>query len=253
MADMPAQSSRRHRSSYVRERRRLRHRPTIAQLRAIARFEGSRPCSYRPDRADNWLPEALPTGSRTAPAACASAHRAARSSRCPTAPGSRWPERQRASLILGPGSPPSPAGSGPFGVLRPVKEVRVRTVIAPLAREVEAQLAALDAGSAASRAATSSGCGSSPARPPSHARAAGQPAVPERCTSIATAGRTTCSAPAPGAARRGDEDLAAGPRWRVGYRCSRRGGARCGSSGARASAVRTSSPREDAITAPRGR
>ena len=46
----------------VRERRRLRHRPTIAQLRTMAWFDGRQPCSYRLDRADNWLPESLPTG-----------------------------------------------------------------------------------------------------------------------------------------------------------------------------------------------
>jgi hypothetical protein len=44
----------------ARERRRLRHRPTLAQLRALARFDGWEPCSYRLDRAVNWLPESLP-------------------------------------------------------------------------------------------------------------------------------------------------------------------------------------------------
>ena len=44
----------------ARERRRLRHRPTLAQLRALARFGGWEPCSYRLDRAVNWLPESLP-------------------------------------------------------------------------------------------------------------------------------------------------------------------------------------------------
>jgi hypothetical protein len=44
----------------ARERRRLRHRPTITQLRAMARLGGSRPYSYRLDRALNWLPESLP-------------------------------------------------------------------------------------------------------------------------------------------------------------------------------------------------
>jgi hypothetical protein len=44
----------------ARERRRLSHRPTGAQLRAMARFGGRQPCSYRLDRAVNWLPESLP-------------------------------------------------------------------------------------------------------------------------------------------------------------------------------------------------
>jgi hypothetical protein len=44
----------------ARERRHLHHRPTIAQLRTMARFEGSRPCSYRLDPEVNWLPESLP-------------------------------------------------------------------------------------------------------------------------------------------------------------------------------------------------
>ena len=44
----------------ARERLRLSHRPTVAQLRAMARFRGRTPCSYRLDRAVNWLPESLP-------------------------------------------------------------------------------------------------------------------------------------------------------------------------------------------------
>ena len=44
----------------ARERRRLSHVPTAGQLRAMARLGGSRPCSYRLDRAVNWLPESLP-------------------------------------------------------------------------------------------------------------------------------------------------------------------------------------------------
>lgn len=44
----------------ARERRRLAHVPTLAQLEAMARLGGSRPCSYRLDRAVNWLPESLP-------------------------------------------------------------------------------------------------------------------------------------------------------------------------------------------------
>jgi hypothetical protein len=45
----------------ARERRHLHHRPTVPQLRALARFDGSRPCSYRLDPDVNSLPEALPT------------------------------------------------------------------------------------------------------------------------------------------------------------------------------------------------
>lgn len=44
----------------ARECRRLSHRPTVAQLRTMARFGGRQPCSYRLDRAVNWLPESLP-------------------------------------------------------------------------------------------------------------------------------------------------------------------------------------------------
>ncbi len=44
----------------ARECRRVRHRPTVAQLRTMARFGGRQPCSYRLDRAVNWLPESLP-------------------------------------------------------------------------------------------------------------------------------------------------------------------------------------------------
>ena len=44
----------------ARERRRLSHRPTVAQLRTLARLGGSRPSSYRLDPAVNWLPESLP-------------------------------------------------------------------------------------------------------------------------------------------------------------------------------------------------
>ena len=44
----------------ARQRRRLSHRPTVAQLRTMARFGGRQPVSYRLDRAVNWLPESLP-------------------------------------------------------------------------------------------------------------------------------------------------------------------------------------------------
>lgn len=43
-----------------RHRRRLRHRPTLAQLGDMIRHDGSEPCSYRLDPAANWLPESLP-------------------------------------------------------------------------------------------------------------------------------------------------------------------------------------------------
>jgi hypothetical protein len=46
----------------ARERRRLEHVPSLAQLEAMARLGGSRPCSYRLDAAVNWLPESLPAG-----------------------------------------------------------------------------------------------------------------------------------------------------------------------------------------------
>jgi hypothetical protein len=44
----------------ARGRRRLRHRPTLAQLRTMVRLDGRQPCSYRLDPAANWLPESLP-------------------------------------------------------------------------------------------------------------------------------------------------------------------------------------------------
>lgn len=46
----------------ARERRRLAHRPSVAQLRTMARLDGRAPCSYRLDAAVNWLPESLPVG-----------------------------------------------------------------------------------------------------------------------------------------------------------------------------------------------
>ena len=42
------------------ERGRLAQLPTMAQLRALARFGGRTPCSYRLDPVVNWLPESLP-------------------------------------------------------------------------------------------------------------------------------------------------------------------------------------------------
>ena len=44
----------------ARERRRLAHVPTMAQLRMMAGFEGREPSTYRLDPAVNWLPECLP-------------------------------------------------------------------------------------------------------------------------------------------------------------------------------------------------
>ena len=44
----------------LRCRRSLTHRPTVAQLRALARFDGSAPRTYRLDPAREWLPECLP-------------------------------------------------------------------------------------------------------------------------------------------------------------------------------------------------
>jgi hypothetical protein len=46
----------------ARERRRIAHRPTVAQLRMMAGFDGRTPSTYRLDAAVNWLPEALPVG-----------------------------------------------------------------------------------------------------------------------------------------------------------------------------------------------
>lgn len=43
----------------VRERRRLAHWPTIAQVRSMARFEGREPCSYLLDPRVNFVPELL--------------------------------------------------------------------------------------------------------------------------------------------------------------------------------------------------
>jgi hypothetical protein len=45
----------------ARERRRLRHMPTLGQLEMMARLAGTQPGSYRLDPAVNWLPESLPT------------------------------------------------------------------------------------------------------------------------------------------------------------------------------------------------
>jgi hypothetical protein len=43
----------------ARSRRRLTHRPTVAQVRTMARFEGREPCSYLLDPAVNFVPELI--------------------------------------------------------------------------------------------------------------------------------------------------------------------------------------------------
>ena len=43
----------------ARERRRLAHRPTVAQVRSMARFDGREPCSYLLDPRVNFVPELL--------------------------------------------------------------------------------------------------------------------------------------------------------------------------------------------------
>ena len=43
----------------ARERRRLAHRPTIAQVRSMARFDGREPSSYLLDPRVNFVPELL--------------------------------------------------------------------------------------------------------------------------------------------------------------------------------------------------
>jgi hypothetical protein len=75
----------------ARERRQLEHVPTLAQLEAMARLGGSRPCSYRLDRKVNWLPESLPADFPHGASGLCFA-RAGRSSCCPAAPASRSPE-----------------------------------------------------------------------------------------------------------------------------------------------------------------
>lgn len=48
----------------VRDHRRLRHLPTLDQVRAMAQLDGREPCSYLLDRAVNFVPPAdeLPAG-----------------------------------------------------------------------------------------------------------------------------------------------------------------------------------------------
>ena len=43
----------------ARSRHRLAHRPTVAQVRTMARFEGRQPCSYLLDPAVNFVPELI--------------------------------------------------------------------------------------------------------------------------------------------------------------------------------------------------
>ena len=49
----------------ARSRRRLKHLPTLMQVRALAHFEGREPCSYLLDPAVNYVPE-LPLGGEDA-------------------------------------------------------------------------------------------------------------------------------------------------------------------------------------------
>jgi hypothetical protein len=46
----------------ARHRRRLRHRPTLAQVQMMIRFDGREPCSYELDPAVNFMPHAVPVG-----------------------------------------------------------------------------------------------------------------------------------------------------------------------------------------------
>jgi hypothetical protein len=46
----------------ARNRRRLRHRPTLAQLQVMIRFDGREPCSYELDSAVNFVPDVAPVG-----------------------------------------------------------------------------------------------------------------------------------------------------------------------------------------------
>jgi hypothetical protein len=61
----------------VRYRHRLRHVPTLAQVRAMAQLDGWEPCSYLLDRTANYVPAAdempAPWRTRSAARRCASA------------------------------------------------------------------------------------------------------------------------------------------------------------------------------------
>ena len=45
---------------FTRHGEKVHHRPTLAQLRAMAALDGHSPASYPLDDAVNWLPESLP-------------------------------------------------------------------------------------------------------------------------------------------------------------------------------------------------
>jgi hypothetical protein len=81
----------------ARERRRIAHRPTVAQLRMMALLDGRAPSSYRLDPDVNWLPESLPVGFPHGADGLCFAHAAARSWWCPTATGSRSSSRGAAA------------------------------------------------------------------------------------------------------------------------------------------------------------
>ena len=70
-------------------RGRLRHRPTVAQLRTMARSAASRRRATGSTRRSTGCPSRCPPTSRTAASACASPTRAGSWSRCPTAGASR--------------------------------------------------------------------------------------------------------------------------------------------------------------------
>jgi hypothetical protein len=46
----------------ARAHRRLEHRPTLGQVRALAWFDGREPCSYLLDRAVNFVPDPMEFG-----------------------------------------------------------------------------------------------------------------------------------------------------------------------------------------------
>jgi len=51
----------------ARHHRRLRYRPTLAQVQAMVRFGGREPCSYVLDPAVNFMPEVPPIGFPSGP------------------------------------------------------------------------------------------------------------------------------------------------------------------------------------------
>ena len=46
----------------IQHRRRLRHLPTLGQIRAMAWLDGREPCSYLPDPQQNFVPEPMEFG-----------------------------------------------------------------------------------------------------------------------------------------------------------------------------------------------